>query len=73
MIITVQVKPNAKHLQSVALKDDIYVVTTKAAAIEGKANVAVRKLLADHFNISKTNVRLIRGVTARIKTFEIVL
>jgi len=73
MIITVQVKPNAKHLQSVALKDDIYIVTTKAAAIEGKANVAVQKLLADYFNIPKTNVQLIRGTAAHIKTFEIVL
>jgi len=73
MTISVRVKPNAKHQQSVVLQEDVYIVTTRAAAIEGKANVAVQKLLANHFNIPKTNVRLIRGTTARIKTFEIVL
>lgn len=73
MIITVQVKPNAKHLQSIVLRDDSYIVTTKAAAMEGKANAAVQKLLADYFGVPKTKVILIRGAAAHHKTFEIVL
>lgn len=72
MTISVRVKPGAKHLQSVVLQGDVYVVTTKAAATEGKANIAVQKILADYFDVPKTNVHLIRGATARVKTFEIV-
>ena len=44
---------------------------TKARAIDGKANGAVVKLLAESFGVPKTRVRLVRGRTSRRKIFEI--
>lgn len=46
-------------------------MTTNVEAKEGKANLAVQKLLASHFGIAKMRVRLVRGATSRLKTYEI--
>ncbi len=40
---------------------------------KGKANIAVIKLLAKHFKISKNQVNIVGGKTARIKIIDIVL
>lgn len=72
MKITVHIKPNSKHLESVEqLEDGSYVVHTKAPALEGRANAATVKLLAAHFAVAPGRVSLIRGTTSRYKTFEI--
>ena len=69
-IIAMRVKPNSKT-NSVKKTADGYVVHTKARAIDGKANGAVVKLLAESFGVPKTRVRLVRGRTTRHKIFEI--
>lgn len=47
---------------------DIYV---NEPALDGKANAAITKALAEHFKTSKSKVVLIRGQKAKIKVFEI--
>lgn len=71
MKITVHVKPNAKADQ-VEIVDDIYVVRTKARAVDGKANEAAVQLLAEYLGIPKTRLRIVLGVTSRHKVIEIV-
>ncbi len=46
-------------------------VHTTTAPTDGKANQAVIALLADHFKIPKSQIKLIRGETSRDKVFEI--
>jgi uncharacterized protein (TIGR00251 family) len=70
MIINVRVTPKAK--QNLIKPDgDILRVYITAAPTDGKANQAVIKLLAAHFNVAKSNIKIIRGDTSKDKVIEI--
>ncbi len=78
MLIQVKVKPNSKtekieepKTKLWEDKNDIYTVYVKEPPIEGRANEAVRRVLADHFGVSQSRVVLKRGSTSKIKYFEI--
>lgn len=43
----------------------------RAAPEDGKANAALEKLIAKAFGTAKTNVSVVRGGAARLKTLEI--
>jgi uncharacterized protein YggU (UPF0235/DUF167 family) len=43
----------------------------RAPAVEGKANKAAVGLLAEHFGVAKSAVRLAAGATSRFERFEI--
>jgi uncharacterized protein YggU (UPF0235/DUF167 family) len=64
------VKPNVR-LPSIEHDGDTLVVAVREPAREDKANDAVRRALAAFFDVPPSHVRLLRGATARIKTFEI--
>ena len=51
--------------------DDTLTVYIKDPAIEGRANAAAIKLLAKHFKVTSSKVKLVRGVTSKYKIFEI--
>ena len=51
--------------------DGVLTVYTKAPAIEGRANLAAVKLLAKHFSVSSSKVKLVRGTTSKYKVFEV--
>lgn len=69
--LRVTVKPNSKKGPLVEQTTAGLVVYVREPATEGKANVAVQVLLAQHLGISKSRVTLKSGHTAKIKTFEI--
>ncbi len=71
MKISVQVKPGTHAREEVIASDEGYTVYTKARAVDGKANEAVVKLLAKHFKVPRSRVKLVRGMTSRHKVFEI--
>ncbi len=72
MRLSVHIKPNTKHRESVEQLDDgSYVVHTKAPAVEGKANAAIVRLLAAHFGVARSHVSPIRGATSRHKIVEV--
>ncbi len=72
MKISVYLKPNSRHREEVVVNDDgSLTVYAKAPAIEGRANVAAMKLLARHFGVAPSNVKLLRGATSKHKVFEI--
>ena len=72
MKISVHLKPNSRHREEVVVGDDgSLTIYTKAPAIEGQANVAAAKLLAKHFGVSSSKVKLVRGATSKNKIFEI--
>lgn len=71
MIIQVHIKPNSRHQESVEVLDGVYEVRVKAKAVDGKANTRLVELLAEHFALSKTKIRIVRGLTSRYKLVEI--
>jgi UPF0235 protein mflv_3569 len=72
MKISVHLKPNSRHREEVVTNDDgSLTVYTKAPAIEGRANVAAAKLLAKHFGVASSKVKLLRGATSKYKVFDI--
>ncbi|HAG92358.1 MAG TPA: hypothetical protein DCL41_10820 [Bdellovibrionales bacterium] len=69
--VKVQVKPNSKH-ESVELgPSGEYLVRVNAPPVEGKANERVQALLAKHFGVAKSRVRLKTGGKSKLKIFEI--
>lgn len=72
MKISVHIKPNSRHREEVVENDDdTLTVYIKAPAIEGRANAAAIKLLAKHFKVVLSKVKLVRGATSKYKIFEI--
>lgn len=72
MKVSVHIKPNSRHREEVVKNDDdTLTVYIKAPAIEGRANAAAIKLLAKHFKVSPSKVKLVRGTTSKYKIFEI--
>ncbi len=72
MKISVHLKPNSRHREEVVVNDDgSLTIYTKAPALEGRANMAAAKLLAKHFGVTPSKVKLVRGTTSKYKVFEI--
>jgi len=70
MIINVRVTPRAR-VQKIVADGDILRVYTNAAPADGEANVAVIKMLAKHYGVSKSSVKIVRGETSHDKVIEI--
>jgi len=47
------------------------VVFVRERAIEGKANIAVERAVAQHLGVPKSRVTIMRGHTARIKVLRV--
>ena len=71
MRVVVRVKPGSSKGPLVESDEEGLLIYVREKAIDGAANDGVIKLLADHFDVSKSRVRVVRGHTARIKQVEI--
>jgi len=69
--IQVKVKPNSKTTE-VSQEKDSFIVKVKELPKEGKANQAVVKLLAEHFGVPQSQVRILSGLKSRNKVIEVV-
>lgn len=70
MLIQVRVKPNART-PAIHADGDGLVVAVREPAREDRANEAVRRALAAYYDVAPSRVRLVRGASARLKTFAI--
>ena len=71
-MISVRVKPGSRKGPLVEAGDDeILTVYVREPAVDGKANAAVIRVLAEHFGVPKSRVELVSGASARIKRFRI--
>ena len=70
MIINVRVIPRAR-IQKIVADGNVLRVYTNAAPSDGEANVAVIKMLAKHYKVPKSSIKIIRGVTSHDKVIEI--
>ena len=52
--------------------DEFYIVSVKEKPVQGRANTAICKVLAEHFKVSPSQVTLVSGASSKRKVFEIV-
>lgn len=69
--IQVKVIARASRNELVPQSDGSYVARVTAPPVEGEANRAVIRLLAEHFGVAPSRIRLVSGATHRQKVFEI--
>ena len=72
MKFEVTVKTRAKIEEVEEIKSGIYKVSVKEPPIGGRANEAVLRALAAHFNCAPSNVRIVSGFTGRRKIIELI-
>jgi uncharacterized protein (TIGR00251 family) len=70
MRIQVRVKPNSRT-EEVSQEGDSFIVKVKEPPREDKANQAVVKLLAEHFGVAKSRVRILSGLRSGKKVIEV--
>lgn len=72
MRITVRIKPGSRKGPLVEqVEDGLLVIHVREPAVEGKANDTAIKILAEHFDIPKTYIKIISGRKSKLKRFEI--
>ena len=71
MKIQVKVKTNSKT-EEVSQEGDNLIVKVKEPPKEGRANQAVIKLLAGHFEVTKSQVRILSGFRSKNKIIEVI-
>ena len=65
------VKPGSSKGPLVEKTDEGFMVYLAERPIEGQANAALERLLADYFKVSKSSVTVVKGLKSRIKQVEI--
>lgn len=73
MRITCHVNPKAKSNRVTQINGRTFRVATTAPAVDNKANIAVERLIAQHFGVKRSEVFLLSGQTSRVKVFEVLL
>jgi uncharacterized protein (TIGR00251 family) len=70
MKIQVKVKPNSRT-EEIRQEGDSFIIKVKEPPKEGKANQAVIKLLAVHFSVPQSQVRILSGFRNKNKVVEV--
>ena len=72
MKIKVKVMPNSSKEEVVQQDASEYIVRVRAPAQEGRANEAALRVLAAHFKVSRSSVRIVSGFSSKHKIIEVV-
>jgi uncharacterized protein (TIGR00251 family) len=70
--LTLHVQPGAKRNEIVGLHSDALKVKLAAPPIEGRANEALLKFIAELFDVPLRNTQLLKGGQSRHKVVEII-
>lgn len=71
MKIFVKAKPNAKEEKVEKIDETHFVVVVKEPPIQGRANAAIIRALADFLNIAPSRLQIVAGHTSRQKIIEV--
>ena len=71
MLIKVKVFPCSRRQGLLKKSPDSFEIKVKEKPIKGNANKAVIKALMDYFQISQSEIKLIKGFKTRNKIFKI--
>jgi uncharacterized protein (TIGR00251 family) len=69
--LTVQITPNAKKTEVIGVLEDVLKIRLQAQPIEGKANEALIRYLADVLDVPKSAVHITHGHTNKRKIIEV--
>jgi uncharacterized protein len=72
IVLSLHVQPGAVRTEVVGGHGDALKLKLAAAPIEGKANAALVRWLAEAFDVPRRNVLLLRGETSREKVVRVV-
>jgi len=71
MRIYVKVSPRSSKNEIVKISEGEYKVKLTAPPVDNQANEMLVKLMAEYFGVSKSNIKILSGKTAKIKLLEI--
>lgn len=71
MRIFVRAKPGAREEKVERIDENNFAVSVKEPPVQGRANTAIMKALAEYFKVSHLQVQLISGFSSKQKIFEI--
>ena len=60
-----------KEKNSESDEEEWFVIWVKEPPIQGRANIAIVKVLAEYFKVSNSQIRLVSGFSSKQKVFEI--
>lgn len=69
--LKIYLQPGAKQNEITGLHNNALKIRLTSPAIEGRANVALLKYIAELFDVPRANIKLKRGDTSRYKTIEV--
>jgi uncharacterized protein len=73
MKVFITVKPRSKHSGVTQVDKEHFVIAVVEPPVDGKANDAVIKMLADHLQISPSQVAIVSGHKGRKKVVALYL
>ena len=71
MRVRVKAKPNARQNKISDLGDNFFEISVKSSPIKGQANREITGLLAEHFKINQSRIKIIAGRSGRLKLFDL--
>lgn len=71
LVLTLHVQPGARRTEAAGVHGTALKVRLAAPPLEGKANAALLRFIADAFDVPMRNVSLIRGETSRDKIVRV--
>lgn len=72
VVVDIVVKPRSSREGVGPVQADRLVVAVNAPPVDGKANLAVVRVLAETLGVSRSSVTIVRGETGRKKTVRMV-
>ena len=69
--IAVRLQPRASRDEIVGLRDGVLVVRVTAPPVDGRANIALCKLVARRAGVSASRVSVVRGERSRDKLVQV--
>lgn len=71
VILDVKIIPKSSKNEIIGWENDLIKIKIKEIAEKGKANKELINFLSKTFNIAKSNIKIVKGDTSRIKRVEI--
>ena len=69
--LTVKVHPRARHSEITGRLGDAWKLSLAAPPVDGKANQECVRFFAERAGVPRSRVRIVTGLTSRIKVVEI--
>ena len=71
MKIIIKARPSSQEEKVEKISDTEFVVSVKEPPVQGRANEAIIRALAEYLGVSKYQIRIISGYTSRQKILEV--